>query len=165
MSKFAYDTPFKQQGVATISILLLVGVAVSVAAFSAFRYVQSSQSQAMTFHAQTQAQRKAWNGVDITAKYLDALNSNNNLDTLIDELPNKDSAAQLQQKLNTVIDDPNLHISIYKEEIENKVYVYTEVTGEAAKNTKAHAISTVEAIFELKQGNASQPPPFSLCYL
>ena len=162
MSKFAYDTPFKQQGVATISILLLVGVAVSVAAFSAFRYVQSSQSQAMTFHAQTQAQRKAWNGVDITAKYLDALNSNNNLDTLIDELPNKDSAAQLQQKLNTVIDDPNLHISIYKEEIENKVYVYTEVTGEAAKNTKAHAISTVEAIFELKQGNASQPPSCSI---
>lgn len=156
MRKYKYCASFKQQGLATITILLLVGVSVSVAVFGAFRYVQSSQSQTMAFHAQTQAQRKAWSGVDITVKYLDALSSNNNLGTLIDELPSKDSAAQLQQKLNVVINDPNLKIAIYKEETENKVYIYTEVTGEAAKNTKAHAVSTVEAIFELKQNNASK---------
>ncbi|MDQ9092143.1 hypothetical protein RC083_11145 [Pseudoalteromonas haloplanktis] len=157
MNHYKYHKSLKQQGVATITILLFVGMAVSVAVFGAFRFVQGSQSQAMTFHAQTQAQRKAWSGVDITVKYLDTLSSNNNLGTLIDNLPNKDSSAQLQQKLNVVINDPNLKIAIYKEETKNKVYVYTEVTGEAAKNTKAHAVSTVEAIFELKHSSASKP--------
>jgi len=145
-----YSKPLKQQGIATIAILLFVGMAISVAVFGALRFIQGSQSQAQAFHVQTQAQRKAWAGVDITAKYLSSL-SPDNLETLITVMPVKVEANQVQPKLNTTVGDPNLQLSIYKEELTDKVYLYAEITGEAAKNTKAHATSIIEAVFELQQ--------------
>ncbi|MFY8326881.1 hypothetical protein [Pseudoalteromonas sp. ZZD1] len=150
-----FNKPFKQSGVATIAILLFVGVAISVAVFGAFRAVEGSQSQAMTFHAQTQAQRKAWIGVDITSKYLSSLSSDN-LETLIEALPSKSDSELSQQKLNAEVGDENIQLYIYKEEVGGDVFVYAEITGEAAKNSKAHATSTIEAVFEMQQSSTTE---------
>ncbi len=155
MSAMKFYKPFKQNGVATIAILLFVGVAISVAVFGAFRAVEGSQSQAMTFHAQTQAQRKAWAGVDITSKYLSSLSSDN-LEILIEALPSKSDSELPQQKLNAEIEDENIQLYIYKEEVDDDVFIYAEVTGEAAKNTKAHATSTIEAVFEMQQSSTTE---------
>ncbi|MBH0017916.1 hypothetical protein [Pseudoalteromonas sp. NGC95] len=146
-----YNTVHRQQGAATLTILLFVGVAISIAVLGSFRYIRGSQSQSMALHAQTQAQRTAWAGVDITKKYLSSLDSTQ-LETLVTSIPIKVEPGQVQQKLNATIDDPNLQLSIYKENVIDKIYLFAEVTGETAKKTRANATSTIEAIFELKQG-------------
>lgn len=97
-------------------LLLFVGVAISVAVFGAFRAVEGSQSQAMTFHAQTQAQRKAWAGVDITSKYLSSLSSDN-LEILIEALPSKSDSELPQQKLNAEIEDENIQFIFIKKKL------------------------------------------------
>jgi hypothetical protein len=59
-----------QQGIATILILLFIGVALSVAVLSTLRAVTNTQDQSMALHAATQAQTKAWIGVEVVGKYL-----------------------------------------------------------------------------------------------
>ncbi|WP_199524494.1 hypothetical protein [Pseudoalteromonas sp. bablab_jr011] len=142
----------RQYGAATITILLFVGVSISIAVLGSLRYIQGSQNQTMTMHAQTQAQRKAWVGVDITKKYLSALDSSE-LTELLESIPVKveAEAGKTQQTLNPTISDPELQLSFYKEDLTNKTYLYAEITAEAVKGTKAHATSAIEAVFELQQ--------------
>lgn len=59
-----------QRGVATLLFILLTGLALGALVFGAVSYVRGTQSQALTVHAQTQAQLKAWSGVEVLRQYL-----------------------------------------------------------------------------------------------
>lgn len=59
-----------QRGVATLLFILLTGLALGALVFGAVSYVRGTQSQAVTVHAQTQAQLKAWSGVEALRQYL-----------------------------------------------------------------------------------------------
>lgn len=146
----------RQCGAATITILLLVGVSISIAVLGSLHYIQGSQNQTLTMHAQTLAQRKAWVGVDLTKKYLNALNSSQ-LEELIDSLPLKAEVGQTQLTLKPSVSDPNIHLSLFKEEVDDKTYLYAEVNAEAAKGTKAYSNSSIEAVFELQHTGTKSP--------
>lgn len=146
----------RQCGAATITILLLVGVSISIAVLGSLHYIQGSQNQTLTMHAQTLAQRKAWVGVDLTKKYLNALNSSQ-LEELIDSLPLKAEVGQKQLTLKPSVSDPNIHLSLFKEEVDDKTYLYAEVNAEAAKGTKAYSNSSIEAVFELQHIGTQSP--------
>lgn len=59
-----------QRGVATLLFILLTGLSLGALVFGAMFYVRGTQSQALTVHAQTQAQLKAWSGVEALRQYL-----------------------------------------------------------------------------------------------
>lgn len=59
-----------QRGVATLLFILLTGLSLGALVFGAVFYVRGTQSQALTVHAQTQAQLKAWSGVEVLRQYL-----------------------------------------------------------------------------------------------
>jgi hypothetical protein len=58
------------RGVATLLFILLTGLSLGALVFGATFYVRGAQSQALTVHAQTQAQLKAWSGVEVLRQYL-----------------------------------------------------------------------------------------------
>lgn len=153
MSKYKYCASFKQQGLATITILLLVGVSVSVAVFGAFRYVQSSQSQTMAFHAQTQAQRKAWSGVSMLNQYFinfNHLSPKPSFDDLITALT---VASNNNENLLSSVN--GLHAQVQAiESVDDIFNVTANVTGTTDKDTRAEASSTIQVVFSLRDTSA-----------
>jgi len=67
-----FDAPCRQRGIATILVLIFVGLAVSVAVFSVVKQLRGAQEQTLALHTQTQAQAKNWAGVEILAQYFRA---------------------------------------------------------------------------------------------
>lgn len=145
---------YAQRGMATLAILILVGFAVSVAVFGALRFLQGSQSQTTAYHSQTQAQMKAWAGVDMLTKYLNSLEQTEQLEALISALPVKASSGQVQQKITVTQPDPNLVILLYQNEVDDIIHLYAEVSGISGRDTKAYATSTIETIFAIERGTA-----------
>ena len=64
-----------QAGVATVLMVLLVGLAVMAGTFSVGQYVRTSQDQSLSLHAQTQAQMNAWTAAELVRQYLAGLTS------------------------------------------------------------------------------------------
>ncbi|MCK4130377.1 hypothetical protein HFK87_23200 [Ralstonia pseudosolanacearum] len=71
----------RQRGIAAIQVVLIVGMALSVAALGTMHYIRSTQDVSRTTHALTQAQMKAWNGVDAFRQYLYQVSGTSQLPT------------------------------------------------------------------------------------
>jgi len=65
--------PRQQRGIATILIVLLAGLGLSIATFGIVYMVRSSQDTSLSLHAQTQAQARAWRGVELLREYFHGL--------------------------------------------------------------------------------------------
>ena len=63
----------KQQGLATVLIVLLVGVSMTAMAMGLARSVKSTQHKQTAVHAATHAQSAAWSAVHIFKEYLKTL--------------------------------------------------------------------------------------------
>ncbi|GGP20480.1 hypothetical protein [Silvimonas iriomotensis] len=59
-----------QRGIAAILLVLMVGLSLSAAVLGTMYYVHSEQDSALTAHSATQAQLKAWTGVEAFRQYL-----------------------------------------------------------------------------------------------
>ncbi|WP_313517380.1 hypothetical protein [Pseudomonas sp.] len=62
--------PARQRGMATILIILLAGLALTVTALGVTHAVRSAQDKQVTVHAATHAQAGAWTGVEVFRQYL-----------------------------------------------------------------------------------------------
>jgi len=60
----------RERGIASVLFMLLTGLSLSAIVFSAIYYLRGSQAQALTVHAQTQAQLKAWSAAEALRQYL-----------------------------------------------------------------------------------------------
>jgi hypothetical protein len=60
----------RQRGIASVLFMLLSGLSLGAMVFGAIYYVRGLQSQSVTVHAQTQAQLKAWSGVEALRQHL-----------------------------------------------------------------------------------------------
>ena len=76
-----------QRGIATVLILLLVGLSLSAAVFGTAHYIRSHQQQDVAAHAQTQAQMKAWTGAELVRQYLQQLQDSGQLAALYAKTP------------------------------------------------------------------------------
>lgn len=70
MDKNLYCFPRRQRGIATLLIVLMVGLAVSVTVAATVYSLRGSQSQQLTTHSATAAQAAAWRGVEALRLYL-----------------------------------------------------------------------------------------------
>ncbi|RQO58649.1 hypothetical protein DBR47_13240 [Paucibacter sp. KBW04] len=60
----------QQRGISTLLFVLLTSLSLGGMVFGAISYVRGLQSQAITVHALTQAQLRAWNGAEALRQYL-----------------------------------------------------------------------------------------------
>ncbi|GGP21082.1 hypothetical protein [Silvimonas iriomotensis] len=65
--------PSRQRGLAAILLVMLVGLSLTVTVLGTMHYVRAEQDSALTTHAVTTAQMKAWDGVEAFRQYLNAL--------------------------------------------------------------------------------------------
>ncbi|WP_314409509.1 hypothetical protein [Pseudomonas kuykendallii] len=66
--------PARQRGMATLMIILLAGLALTVTALGVTHAVRSAQDKQVTVHAATHAQAGAWTGVEVFRQYLKSIN-------------------------------------------------------------------------------------------
>ena len=65
------SSPHSQRGIATILIVVLIGVALTATAMSIMHSMRSTQEKHIAVHAATNAQVGAWAGVEAFRRYLD----------------------------------------------------------------------------------------------
>lgn len=65
-----FPSPNRQRGIATLFIILMVGLAVSVSVVASIYAVRGAQTQQLTTHTATAAQAAAWRGVEALRRYL-----------------------------------------------------------------------------------------------
>lgn len=146
---------YTQRGMATLAILILVGFAVSVAVFGALRFLQGSQSQTTAYHSQTQAQMRAWSGVDMLFQYFSGLNNLSSpptFEALTSALNSARtsgsnllaSATNLEAFVQTVQPNPE----------NNEAQVTINVTGISELGSKAEARSTVQVVYAIRGINS-----------
>jgi len=61
----------RQNGVATVLILLLTGLSLTGIVYGTMFYIRGTQEGVKTTHSATQAQIRAWTGVEVTRKFLE----------------------------------------------------------------------------------------------
>lgn len=71
--RYRYSRPSTQRGIATILLVVMVGLALTATAFSIMHTVRSGQEKQVALHASTNAQNGLWTGVEAFGRYLGAL--------------------------------------------------------------------------------------------
>lgn len=144
---------YSQCGMATLTILILVGLAVSVAVFGALRFLQGSQSQTTAYHSQTQAQMRAWSGVDMLFQYFSGLNNLSSPPTF-DALTSALSSARSNGS-NLLAAAANLEAFVETvQSANNEAQVTINVTGISELGSKAEARSTVQVVYAIRGINS-----------
>lgn len=143
-------TGHKQRGIATVLIMLLVGMSLSVTVLSTAYYIRSTQDQGIAVHAQAQAQMKAWTAAEIVRVYLQQLQAANKLTNFLAQtVPitlsfTGDGATGLMSGRITAIDTAASTVS-------------AEITGITAPGSKAEASSTLQVIYGTTGTTSTQP--------
>ncbi len=140
----------RQRGVATLLIVLMVGLAVSVAAATSMYALRGAQSAQLTTHAATSAQANAWRGVEALRQYL--LQVDQPTYTAWTGASNRavDGMSSLGVKQATVTDvEPNGT---------NAFRVTAQVTGAAGLGS-AYTTSTVQVVYNITPGNSAPGTP------
>ncbi|MFA5631202.1 MAG: hypothetical protein WC997_06805 [Porticoccaceae bacterium] len=132
-----------QRGIATLLILIFIGVALTVAVLGAVNHLRSGQEQSITFHSQTIAQARAWTAAELLREYL--LHQASDWDTFKTALPGDMKLGELEGVAATLTLDPV-----------NSNRVVALITARAAEGTRAESSSMLEVVYEISGGG---PPP------
>ena len=142
-----------QRGIATVLILLLVGLSLSAAVFGTAHYIRSQQQQDVAAHAQTQAQMKAWTGAELVRQYLQQLQDSGQLAALYAKAPPFDLTLSGDGVTNAVLARITASDSTAKT-------VTARITGVTAPDSSAEARAVVEVVYAVGAGSGTAP---SLC--
>lgn len=132
----------RSRGIATVLIMLLIGMSLTAMVMGAGHYIRSTQAQTLATHAQTQAQMKAWTGVEIIKQYLQELQTGSKLDTLMA------MATPVALTLGGEGVDNLMQASITQMDPAKKTLT-VEITGLTAAGTRAEAQSVLQVIYAL----------------
>ena len=146
-------TPLRQRGIATLLIVLLLGLAVSVTVAATIFSLRSNQQQQITTHSVRSAQAAAWRGVEAIRQYLLSLD-NTTYDSWINNPPgfpltfNSLSSIGVSQAKITKI-----------EKTSAGYHVMSQVTGVSAEaDEKIRTSATVDVVYNIaaEQDHAGQ---------
>lgn len=140
-----------QRGIATVLILLLVGLSLSAAVFGTAHYIRSQQQQDVAAHAQTQAQMKAWTGAELVRQYLQQLQESGQLAALYAKAPPFDLTLSGDGVTSAVLARVMASDSTAKT-------VTARITGVTAPDSSAEARAVVEVVYGAEAGSEPQPP-------
>ena len=139
-----------QRGIATVLILLLVGLSLSAAVFGTAHYIRSHQQQDVAAHAQTQAQMKAWTGAELVRQYLQQLQDSGELAALYAKAPPFD----LELSGGGVTDVVLARITASDSTAKT---VTARITGVTAPDSSAEARAVLEVVYAVGAGSGTAP--------
>ncbi len=153
-----YSKP-KQDGIATVLIVLLIGISLTAATLGTVRFVGSAQEKSMAFHARTMAQARAWGAADLIARYLEEV------------VKDQD---RWEQFLVDVNEDPNIYLDGLDVEAEivnpeldgSPVTIEVAIESRVAAGTRAEATESLTLQFQVTPpsnsgGPGGSPPDYS----
>ena len=138
------------RGIATVLILLLVGLSLSAAVFGTAHYIRSHQQQDVAAHAQTQAQMKAWTGAELVRQYLQQLQDSGQLAALYAKAPPFDLTLSGDGVTSAVLARVMASDSTAKT-------VTARITGVTAPDSSAEARAVVEVVYAVGAGSGTAP--------
>ncbi|CAN5279482.1 hypothetical protein BH10PSE18_BH10PSE18_13580 [soil metagenome] len=143
----------RQRGMATILVMLLVGLSLSATVLGLMHHIRGTQDQSLSLHAQTQAQIKAWTGVSIVKGYLKQLQESGHLADLATAM---DAAAAKGSPGVTLtmtgIDGITARVTSTSTPMPaggDPTLYAVEITGVTAVGTRAEASSTLQVVFKV----------------
>ena len=140
-----------QRGIATVLILLLVGLSLSAAVFGTAHYIRSQQQQDVAAHAQTQAQMKAWTGAELVRQYLQQLQDSGQLAALYAKTP-------LPFDLTLSGDGVTSAVLARITATDSTAKTVTaRITGVTAPDSSAEARAVVEVVYAVGAGSGTAP--------
>jgi hypothetical protein len=139
------DSRHRQRGIATIMIMLLVGLSLTAAVLGSIHFTRATQDQLLSVHGQTQAQMRAWTGVETVRQFLVQLQANNQLTALAAQLPLPGAYASVPINIDGL---PGVIAQFTAVDSATKPTRFTAViTGVTAQNTKGESSSTLEVVY------------------
>jgi hypothetical protein len=134
------SNPHSQRGIATILIVVLIGVALTATAMSIMHSMRSSQEKHIAVHAATNAQVGAWAGVEAFRRYLET------------RTPNE--IAALPQTLQMSVGDnanPYGAMSVGGIAVTSQASSYRVAATITSKHESAHASASVGVVYEVEK--------------
>lgn len=133
----------RQSGIATLLIVLMLGVAVGTSALLIWHAVRSTQEQQLSVHATTPAQASAWRGVEVLRRWLHGLD-----ETVFEGWADAGAAVPV-----SFSGTPGFSARITRVHRAGSAWrVEAEVAGVAAEGGPSQARAAVEAVFEIEPG-------------
>ncbi|MEA1052388.1 hypothetical protein U5801_21640 [Lamprobacter modestohalophilus] len=140
--------PRRQRGVATLLLVVLMGLGLTAATLAGIHRLQSSQELNLSLHAQTVAQKRAWLGAEAFAEFLRTVTDN--WDSFMSALATDDEAAV------TVVDEdaaavPGFSLVVrginVPDPTANPVLVWAQIVSSAAAGSRAEARAILEVVY------------------
>lgn len=148
--------PHRQRGIASILIVVLIGLVLIVTVFGVFRTVRGAQEQTLAVHARTPAEATAWYGAEAIRSYLEKADADT-LQWWIDQSPSVGSPVELSLTGTGAVDtagDTNIEAAIVGVELEDPAvddfYLVTaHITGKSGDG-RAEAAAPIEVIYRFQ---------------
>ena len=148
----------KQQGIATILTVVLLGLSLASATLVGVSHLRSSQELSTSLHAQTMAQKRAWLAADAFGEYL----------AQVIQMPGDwqafDEAARTQPSSLSMagLDGIALRLAGYDDTSATARTLTLHITATAAQGSRAAASTTLEAVYQISppamtEGEEAQP--------
>lgn len=160
----------RQQGIATILIVLLLGLAITVTVLAVAHSLRSAQQRQLSTHAATAAQGAAWRGVEIVRGYLQRLGrqalevwgpagavGGAGISQDQGGVACRDHPDGLQIEGMGALGITGRLTRVCAANAQGRYRVTAEITGHASGGTAA-TTSTVEVVYEVAAGSSSSGP-------
>jgi hypothetical protein len=170
-----YSKP-KQDGIATVLIVLLIGISLTAATVGTIHFVGSAQEKNMAFHARTMAQARAWGAADLIARHLDAVvdldQAQNQWVQFYGRVRDREEGDDPDEEPSRDIDLGDLDrdvsariVSVVGSQIDG-VTLDVEIVSQVNPGTRAEATESLRLQYEVtppssEPGTGSSPPPYS----
>ena len=139
------SAPSQQRGMATILIIMLMGLALTVTALGVMYSVRTSQEQQVTVHAATHSQAGVWTAAEAVGLYLKELDKTALM------------AFNPEKPLKFKINDNNVVAKIFPLDVDTAPHhLRAEISY---TDTAAKATSTLEVVYNITLSTGNPPPP------
>lgn len=142
--------PKRQRGVATILIVIFVGIAITATALGILHSLRSTQERQISVHAQTHSQAAVWTGAEAFRQYLEGLDA-----TALETFATTKNTLSRAVDINGIGD---VALKAYAfSNIANGDGSYNMTINITAKDATAQAASNLQVVYKLTPKTISAP--------
>jgi hypothetical protein len=142
-----FPSRHRQRGIATLLVILLLGVAVGTSALLIWHVVRGTQENQLSVHATTPAQATAWRGVELVRRWLDQVGA-----TTLDAWAAGNTAVPLT--FNSTADLGITARVTGVKKVGSAYRVNATIGGVAAEGGEAQARTQVEVVYQIEPEEA-----------
>ncbi|WP_185265786.1 hypothetical protein [Halopseudomonas xiamenensis] len=141
----------RQQGIAAILILVMLGLALTASMLGSAHYLRASQQQHMVLHAQTAAEARVWTAAEALRLYLEAVAQAGEWESFanslaIPEQVSMDLDGFVKADIIALNNTPNPQLT-------------ARLAAKAAENSPAESAAVLEMVYDIFLNSAPSPAP------